>query len=97
MFRKFFFEKIYLPLCGGGIKRDLDMGEYVKRKNSLKLDYGVECFEKDGSYVGRYDSIRDASDATGIAYCQIYACVMGRTRTARGYVWRRVEGDEIEI
>ena len=94
MFRKFFLKKyIYLCVVVWNKKRDLDMGEYVKRKNSLKLDYGVECFEKDGSYVGRYDSIRDASDATGIAYCQIYACVMGKTKRARNYIWRKVDVD----
>lgn len=69
------------------------MAEYKKRCNSLKLNFAVDCYDLSGSFVRRYRSIRDASDATGIAYCQIYACVMGKTKRARNYIWKKVDVD----
>ena len=41
--------------------------------------------------VAEYGSIRDAADATGIAYSGIWACVMGRTSSCAGYRWRKKE------
>lgn len=41
--------------------------------------------------VAECDNLRDASKATGIPYSGIYACVNGRTRKSKGFVWRETE------
>ena len=59
--------------------------------SKLKLSFAVEQKRLNGDIVCVYDSIRDASDATGIPYSQIYACVMGKTRRCQGYIWQKVD------
>ena len=44
----------------------------------------------DGKVVAEYDSIRDASQITGIPYSGIYACVTGRTKKSNGFVWKKI-------
>lgn len=57
----------------------------------LKLSFPVEQVRLNGDSVCVYGSIRDASDATGIPYSQIYACVMGKTRRCHGFIWRKAD------
>ena len=44
-----------------------------------------------GKLVAYFDSIRDASKITGIPYSGIYACVNGKTKKSKGFVWKKVE------
>lgn len=54
---------------------------------NIKHRFSVTQLTLGGDVVATYDSIRDASIATGIAYSQIYNCLKGRTKKAAGYKW----------
>lgn len=62
-------------------------GKYTNINNVFK----VEQYDLDGVLVATHDSIRDASSDTGINYANIWACVMGRTKKAHGFVWKRAD------
>lgn len=62
-------------------------GKYTNINNVFK----VEQYDLNGVLVATYDSIRDASSDTGINYANIWACVMGRTKKAHGFVWKRAD------
>lgn len=62
-------------------------GKYTNIKHKFKVQ---QC-SLGGSVIAEFDSLRDASLETGIAYSQIYACIMGKTKKAAGYLWRRVD------
>ena len=57
----------------------------------------IACFTKDGSLVGEYESIKDASRKTGLGYDGIYHCIVGDTRTGHGYIWKRKSECETTI
>lgn len=83
--------KVRVALSDGMVKefvpRCVD-GKYT----NIKLGFAVEQMSKNGKVkVAEYGSIRDAADATGIAYSGIWACVMGRTSSCAGYRWRKKE------
>lgn len=63
----------------------------VRKVSNVKNDFPINQFTKDGEFVAQYASIRDASKDTGVAYSGIYACVLGRTRTAKGFIWQKAE------
>ena len=44
-----------------------------------------------GKLVAYFDSIRDAAKITGIPYSGIYACVNGKTKKSKGFVWKKIE------
>lgn len=60
---------------------------------NLNLTFPVQQFDLGGNFVATHASIRDASVASGIPYSQIYACVHGKTKRARNYIWRKVDVD----
>lgn len=62
-------------------------GKYTNIKHVFK----VYQYKKSGELVSEYDSIRDASHATGIPYPQIYNCLRGATKTAHGFIWKKAE------
>lgn len=84
----------YKPVCELG---DLPTPIYVppvrraRKKSRVNLDYAINQFKLNGDFVATYDSIRDASQVTGIPYCQIYNCVKGTTRTCQGFLWQKAE------
>ena len=45
-------------------------------------------FDKDGRYIATYDSIEEASKATGVIKTGIGNTVRGRTRTSGGFIWK---------
>ena len=61
------------------------------RHSILYNNFPIAQFTLDGELVAEYDSTRDASEATGIPYSGIYACVNGKTRKSKGYVWKKIE------
>lgn len=65
-----------------------------RKRSKLNLDFPINQFKLNGELVATYDSIRDASEITGIQYCQIYNCVKGATKTCHGFLWQRVEEKE---
>lgn len=70
----------------------------IARKNNrhekLNLTFPINQFKLNGEFVAQYKSIRDASAYTGIAYSQIYNCVNGTTRKAKGFRWERADIQE---
>lgn len=66
---------------------------YQSKHEKLKLEYPIIQYKLNGEFVERYDSIRDAAHATGIQYSLIYACVTGKTRRSKGYIWKKAEED----
>lgn len=67
-----------------------------EKHEKLNLDYGVVQMKFNGEVVAEYDSIRDASLATGVRYSQIYACVTGRSKKSAGYLWQKIESADDE-
>lgn len=66
--------------------------KFVK-KDKLRNDFPIRQYNLDGSFVAEYNGIREASHITGLSYCGIWACIMGRTRKSQGYIWRRVDSE----
>lgn len=54
-------------------------------RNSIK---SVLQFTKNGTFIRKYDAIKDAVNLTGISNTAIANCKSGRSRTAGGFIWR---------
>ena len=42
----------------------------------------IECYDEDGTFIGGFDTLQDASDATGINICSISKNLNGLTQYA---------------
>lgn len=62
-------------------------GKYTNIKHQFKVH---QC-GLDGRIIATFDSIRDASHETGVAYSMIYNCLKGVTKRASGYKWKKSE------
>ena len=51
----------------------------------------VEQLTKDGHFIQRFDSIKEASKATGCRTTSIQSCCSGRFKSSLGYRWRYAE------
>lgn len=80
----------FLSLSAEERIRDADVN---KGWSSLINDFPIGQYSKEGVLVSRYSSIKDASIKTGIPYANIWACVFGRVRKCRGYIWLRCDDD----
>lgn len=56
---------------------------------SLINDFKIDQFTLQGEIVATYDSINRASYETGIPYPAIWANVFGRTKSGKGFIWRK--------
>lgn len=65
--------------------------EVPENKGWSKLinDFKVAKYDLSGNLVDVYDSIKHASYMNGIAYSGIWACVFGKTKKSKGYIWRK--------
>lgn len=61
-----------------------------RKHTRLINDFKIRQFDGKG-FDAIYDNIRDASEKTGIKYCGIWSCVMGRTKTCQGYYWEKID------
>lgn len=57
----------------------------------VRLDLPIVQMSLSGKLVAYFDSIRDAAKITGIPYSGIYACVNGKTKKSKGFVWKKIE------
>lgn len=80
----------FLSLSAEDRIRDADVN---KGWSSLINDFPIGQYTGDGVLVSRYSSIKDASIKTGVPYANIWACVFGRVKKSRGYVWLRCDED----
>lgn len=61
------------------------------RYTNINNDYPIEQYDLNGIFIATHNSIRDAAADTGVRYANIWACVVGRTKKAAGYIWKRKE------
>ena len=70
--------------------------EDVVRANTIKNKGDANkksiCqYDKSNNYLATYESIKEASEKTGINHCCISACLTNRQQTAGGYIWEYCE------
>lgn len=70
---------------------DVIVAKKVRKTSKLGLDFPIVQMSLSGKLVAYFDSIRDAAKITGFSYSGIYACVNGKTRKSKGYVWKKIE------
>lgn len=51
----------------------------------------VNQYSKDGEIIGTFDSIKIASNATGIGKCAIQSKLSGRSKSSGGFIWKYAE------
>lgn len=87
--------KTYKPMseCDDLDSNETQKSYYTKKgwgkHKRLNNDFMIDQYSLNGELINVFDSIRDASDMTGIPYSGIWACVFGRTRKSNGYIWRK--------
>lgn len=59
-----------------------------------KLRKPIDQYSKDGQFIKRFESIKQASDELGICDSTITACAKGRVKSAGGFIWKYVNKDE---
>lgn len=59
--------------------------------SKLKNDFTIRQYKLNGDFVAEYNNIRDASRITGIAYSSIYACIIGKVKKGKGFIWRKAD------
>lgn len=65
--------------------------KYNRKSGFTKGDYQVKTvyqYSLDGTLLGTFKSISDASRRTGANKCQIGKCLRGKGRTSKGFIWR---------
>lgn len=90
-------EEYYKPITELEDKPTLNRNysmDNINRHEKLNLAFPINQFKLNGEFVAQYKSIRDASAYTGIQYSQIYNCVHGKTKKAKGYIWQKAEIEE---
>ena len=75
---------------------NINYGNRTKKVSATRISQailgkGVEQLTISGEHVRTYDSIREASRATGADKAVIVRCCKGKTQTAGGYRWRYLE------
>lgn len=75
---------------------NINYGTRTKKVSTTRISQailgkGVEQLTISGEHVRTYDSIREASRATGADKAVIVRCCKGKTQTAGGYRWRYIE------
>lgn len=68
-------------------KENANYGTRVERIRKSKSTYGIRCIETGKTY----DSVKQASEETGVYYTSIYNCCNGIRETAGGYHWEYVD------
>lgn len=73
-------------------------GTGLKHKNSWKKILSKPVIQtKDGVYVSEYNSVKEASEKTGIIKQNISSALTGRYKTAGGFEWRyKNESDKLQ-
>jgi hypothetical protein len=81
------------PSCGGFVWRyenDKDV-RYVNKNIT-----SVAQYDKRGRFLAKYDSIKEASKATGVISTGISNCILGLSLSSGGYIWRHLNDDDVE-
>lgn len=67
----------------------------LARENGKKACVPVLQFDKNGKFINRYESVKDAYEATNILH--ISECCHNRRKTAGGYVWKSERSDDLSV
>lgn len=65
------------------------------RENGKKVSVPVYMFTKQGAFIKKFNSIKEASIDTNIHYTNIIAASLGKRKRAGGYVWKRERSDDL--
>lgn len=71
-----------------------DCPEKIIPKYNIKpssLEQKVAQFSAEGKFIAEFKSIADAVRATKTRRSSIFACCVGRYKTANGYIWKYVK------
>ena len=66
-------------------KKMLDKTKEILREIAM---HPVEQYDKEGNFVAKYPSLKDASQKTGFYYQGISACCRGKHMSCGGFVWK---------
>ena len=66
----------------------------VKVEKPKRIIRKVEQCDKEGELIKVWESVKVASEATGIKKANIRSVIEGNTKTAGGFVWRYAKADE---
>ena len=69
--------------------------EFVGERKVDADKTGVVQFDLDGNELRAFDSLAEASVATGIPRYQIRNCCRGRQRTSNGFIWKFADEDHL--
>ena len=69
----------------------------LKQVNNHYAAKEIDQYSIDGDYIQTYQSMKEASDMSGVPYWQIFLCCRGKKKSAGNYVWKyannKNEGD----
>lgn len=54
-----------------------------------KYDYEIQQIDSGGNIVNVFHSLREAESHTGIKHSNICNCINGKTKTTKGYTWKK--------
>jgi group I intron endonuclease len=60
---------------------------------SEKLGHRIEQYDNNNNYINKYISIAEAVRQTNIPKTTLQYCILGRLKTAGGFIWKRVENN----
>lgn len=63
----------------------------MRIKAAIPRRKAILQYNKDGEFIREWSHAREASEELGINKRAIYECCKGRSRTAGGFIWKRVE------
>lgn len=72
-------------------KRSIDTINKIKKNCKPNIKIIIHQFDINNIYIEEYESIKYASDKTGICTSSIIHCCKGRYKTAGGFVWKYKE------
>lgn len=92
-------------ICGSGIgqccsgnKKYSVVGGYLwrfandKTPITLPKDTSVMKLSKSGNIIATYNSVAEAASRNSILVTSIHNCIVGRSKSAGGYIWKRKTG-----
>jgi hypothetical protein len=82
-----------------GVKRSAETRKRMSENNVNRGKFGVEHnrsksinqYDKQGNFIRRWDSISDAARKLSIHRSGISACLIKKTKSAGGFIWRYVD------
>lgn len=71
-----------------GLYKVSNYGTKIKRQ-AQKIQIKVSQYDTKGNYIKTYESIKQASEETGVDKTGISQCSRGLLKTSGGYIWKK--------